>query len=194
MTLDTLLRMLAPFLPHFAEECYHQLKGRSVHRELWPRFEWRDPDAREKGDQVITFVSELRNFKHNKGIALNAPFGPVHVRTSSWHDEVGDVERTLNTRITWSRELNFREYVREINFNKKIVGQTFKNRASLFMERVRNFPDELKKNPPQSVDLGGENMPIPPGAFTAVFSYTMEGKDVDVVTFGDAIVAVERSS
>ncbi|MFA7562803.1 MAG: valine--tRNA ligase, partial [Methanoculleus sp.] len=31
-TMDTLCRLLAPIIPHFAEECYHNLAGRSVHK------------------------------------------------------------------------------------------------------------------------------------------------------------------
>jgi len=195
ITLDALVRMLAPFVPHFAEECYHHLKGRSVHREPWVIFEFHDSDAREKGDILAGIVSGLRTYKHDRGMALNAPFGRLTIYTRGPVDDAGDAARALNAEVVWrTEEPVLEKRIGDVKFNMSIVGPTFKGRAGEFMDAVRNLPPESLENPPASLSLGGSEVPVPAGAFTPAFTYAIGGKDVDVVTFGDVIVAIERAS
>jgi valyl-tRNA synthetase len=195
VTLDALIRMLAPFVPHFSEECYHHLKGRSVHREPWVTFEYSDADAREKGDILAGIVSGLRTYKHDRGMALNAPFGRLTIYTKSPLDDDGDAARALNAEILWRMEEPVLEKrVGDVKFNMGIVGPALKGRAREFMEAVRNLPPELLEKPGGTILLKGGEVPVPDGAFTPAFTYAIGGKDVDVVTFGDVIVAVERAS
>jgi valyl-tRNA synthetase len=195
ITLDALVRMLAPFVPHFAEECYHHLKGRSVHREPWVVFEFGDHDAREKGNILTGIVSGLRTYKHDRGMALNAPFGRLTIYTKSPMDDAGDAARALNAEVLWRREEPVLEKkAGDVKFNMGIVGPAFRGRAREFMDAVRKLPPEQLENPGGTILLKGEEVPVPKGAFTPTFTYTIGGKDVDVVTFGDVIVAVERAS
>ncbi|HUK93311.1 MAG TPA: class I tRNA ligase family protein, partial [Methanomicrobiales archaeon] len=194
ITLDALIRMLAPFVPHFAEECYHQLKGRTVHREPWVAFEFRDESARETGDLVARIVSELRTYKHDRGMALNAPFGRLTVYTRGPVDDHGDAARALNAGVVWrTEEPVLEKRVKDVKFVKSIVGPTFKGRAREFMDTVRTLPPGLLENPPATITLGNDEVPVPAGAFTPEFSYVIGGQAVDVVTFGDVIVAIERA-
>jgi valyl-tRNA synthetase len=194
ITLDTLLRMLAPFLPHFAEECYHHLKGRSVHGEPWVRFGFHDAPAREQGDLVVRIVSGLRTWKHDHGMALNAPLGRLTVYTKAPVGDSGDAARALNATIDWrAEEPRLERRAGDVKFNKAVVGPAFRGRAREFMDAVRKLPPESLENPPATITLGGDEVPVPAGAFTPGFSYAIGGKDVDVVTLGDVIVAVERS-
>ena len=58
--LSTLLRLLAPFAPHLAEELWHQLGGTcSVHRAGWPEL---DPSAlvKDSVDLVIQIKGKVR--------------------------------------------------------------------------------------------------------------------------------------
>jgi valyl-tRNA synthetase len=195
VTLEALLRMLAPFLPHFAEECYHQLKGRSVHREPWPGLEYQDAVAREQGDLVVRVVSGLRTWKHDHGMALNAPFGNLTVYAKAPVEDGGDAARALNAAISWrAEEPRLERRAGEVKFNMGIVGPAFRGKARAFMDAVRRLPPESLERPPATISLGGEEVPVPAGAFTPAFSYAIGGRDVEVVTFGDVIVAVERSA
>jgi valyl-tRNA synthetase len=195
LTLDALLRMLAPFVPHFAEECYHHLKGRSVHREPWIRFEFHDVRARESGDHLVRVVSGLRTYKHDHGMALNAPFGRLTIYTKIPVEDAGDAARALNAVVAWRKDEPMLERrIRDVKFNMAVVGPAFKGKAREFMEAVRRLPPEDLENPPAIITLGREEVPVPPGAFSPAFSHAIGGKDVEVVTLGDVIVAVERAS
>ncbi|MDD1671008.1 MAG: valine--tRNA ligase, partial [Methanomicrobiales archaeon] len=194
ITLDALLRMLAPFLPHFSEECYHRLKGRSVHREPWVSFGFHDEGAGREGDLLVRIVAGLRTFKHDRGMALNAPFGRLTVYTKIPLEDGGDAARALNAEMAWAEgEPRLERRVKEVKFHMGVVGPAFKGKARQFMDAVRRLPPESLANPPATLLMGGNEVPVPAGAFSPVFSYLIEGKDVDLVTVGDVTVAVERA-
>ena len=75
---DALCRMLAPFTPYFAEECYSYLKGESVHKQPWVSFTYDDEAARREGNLLVQVVAEVRKYKHDAGLALNAPARESH--------------------------------------------------------------------------------------------------------------------
>ncbi|MGE5831402.1 MAG: class I tRNA ligase family protein, partial [Methanomicrobiales archaeon] len=194
ITLDALLRMLAPFLPHFSEECYHHLRGRSVHHESWVTFRFTDDTARVKGDLLARVVSGLRTYKHDHGLALNAPLGRLTIYAGTALEEGGDAARALNAGVVWmAGEPRLEKRVSDVKFNMGVVGPALKGKARGFMEAVRRLPPGSLENPPSAILLGGEEVPVPAGAFSPAFSYAIGGKDVDVVTVGDVIVAVERA-
>ena len=76
---DALCRMLAPFVPYFAEECYSYLNKGSVHKQPWVAFTYDDAAARAEGDLLVNVVAGVRKYKHDNGLALNAPLGKVTV-------------------------------------------------------------------------------------------------------------------
>jgi valyl-tRNA synthetase len=194
LTLDALIRMLSPFLPHFADECYHHLKGRPVHGEPWVDFTYLDAASREKGDRLAKIVAGLRTYKHDRGIALNAPFGRLTIYTKTAVGDSGDAARALNAEVTWNTgEPVLEKRAGEVKFNMAVVGPALKGRAKEFMDAVRNLPPGQMQDPPATISLRGGEVPVPAGAFSPSFSYAIGGKDVDVVTVGDAIVAVERT-
>ncbi|MEM2123942.1 MAG: valine--tRNA ligase [Methanolinea sp.] len=60
--IDTLCRLMAPFTPFFAEECYAHLGRGSVHAQPWPAPLPRDPEARRNGDVLAKVVAEVRRY------------------------------------------------------------------------------------------------------------------------------------
>ncbi len=61
------------------------------------------------------------------------------------------------------------------------------------MEAVRALPAEEITTPPASITLDGEEVAVPPNAFTPLFSYQVGGMDVHVLHVGDAVVTVSRT-
>jgi len=194
LTLDALCRMMAPFIPHFAEECYSFLGKGSVHQQPWVSFTREDIQASREGDMLAQLVSDLRRYKHEQGLALNAPLGKVTIYAPHTIDDAGDASRALNAEVNWSREEAMPERViSDITFNMAVIGPSFRKKAAAFMAAVRQLTPDLLENPPATIAVDGEELPLPAGAFSPQFSYLVGGEKVDVVRIGDVIVTVQRA-
>jgi len=194
-TLDTLCRLMAPFTPHFAEECYSYLDRGSVHSAGWPECEYHDPDGVQEGDLLAAVVAEIRRYKHEKGMALNAPLGKVTIFSPlSWNDS-GDAARALNAEVAWRRETaRLEKVIGDVQFNMAVIGPAFRKEARAFMDAVRALPPESLENPPDSIEVNGTAMPIPKNAFSPTYSYMEEGEKVDVLNVGDVIVTIQHAA
>ncbi len=194
MTMDVLCRLLAPIIPHFAEECYHALNGRSVHREAWPDFAYADNEARRHGDLLVKTVAELRRYKHDRGMALNAPLGHVTIYAPESVDDAGDAGRALAADARWRTGTPSLEEIADgVDFNMAVVGPALRKQARGFMEAVRALPPELLKNPPATVTVDGEEIPVLAGSFAPKIAYRVAGEDVDLLTLGDVVVTIGHS-
>ncbi|MDD1718984.1 MAG: valine--tRNA ligase [Methanoregulaceae archaeon] len=192
-TLETLCRLMAPFIPHFAEECYSYLSDTSVHKQPWADFCCEDQSARADGDLLVEVVSALRRYKHEKGMALNAPLGKVAIYTSHHIDDSGDAGRALNADISWRTDrASLERVVADVQFDMGVVGPAFRKQAKAFMDAVRALPPAHIENPPKQFSLGGEMVTIPPGAFSPRVAYMSEGERVDVINVGDSIVTIQQ--
>ena len=72
-----LIKIFAPFLPHITEEIYSnnykQFEGESsIHISMWPEPIVIDKEAEETYDLVKNYISQVRSWKSEQGIALNA--------------------------------------------------------------------------------------------------------------------------
>ncbi|NMA87914.1 MAG: class I tRNA ligase family protein, partial [Methanoculleus bourgensis] len=194
-TMDVLCRLLAPIIPHFAEECYHNLTGRSVHKEAWPDFAYDDDEARRHGDLLVKTVAELRRYKHDRGMALNAPLGHVMIYAPELVDDAGDAGRALAADARWSTGTpRLEEVVSGVDFNMAVIGPTLRKLARPFMDAVQALPPEQLRNPPATLTVNGEEIPVPPDAFTPKVAYQVAGEEVDVLTLGDVVVTIGHSS
>lgn len=190
---DALLRMLAPFTPYFAEECFSYLKKGSVHKSPWVAFTYDDMQAQTEGDMLVKIVAEVRKFKHDNGFALNAPLGKVTIYARHTADDEGDTARTLNADVHWRTDTaKLDRTIIDIEFNRSVVGPIFRKQAQAFMDAIRGLPQEKLENPPATIVLGGTEVRIPPNSFTPKFSYLEEGARVDVISVGGVIVTIGK--
>lgn len=192
--IDTLCRLMAPFTPFFAEECYSYLGKGSVHAQQWPDLLPRDPDARRKGDILVNVVAELRRYKHEQGLALNAPMGRVTIFSAPFSDDSNDASRTLNAPVEWHTEPPHLEKVPDdVQFNMAVIGPALRKDAGAFMKAVRALPQDLLQNPPEKIDIGGKEIPVPKDSFSVQFTYRLGGEKVDVRVVGDVIATIHTS-
>lgn len=193
-SIDALCRMLAPFTPYFAEECYTILTGRSVHTEPWVDFEFEDSDAKVKGDLLVKVVAEVRRYKHDSGLALNAPLGHVVVYAPYSVNDSGDAGSALNANLEWRCEKpRLIKSVSDVKFNFGLIGPKLRKQANAYMNAVRALSDGQKINPPKNVMVDGEEMKIIENSFEPVFSYSVAGESVEVLTLSDdVIVTVQK--
>ncbi|OPX69218.1 MAG: Isoleucine--tRNA ligase [Methanoregulaceae archaeon PtaB.Bin056] len=192
--LDTLCRLMAPFTPYFAEECYSHLGMGSVHACTWPDPGPEDPEGLANGNLLVRIVAELRRYKHEKGLALNAPMGRVSVFSSPITDDGGDAGRALNAPFDWHAEPPKLEKVpSELKFNMAVIGPKLRKDAAAFMKAARALPHDLQENPPRELDIGGRSIVVPEGAFSLEYRYLEAGEQVDVISVGDVIVTIHTN-
>jgi valyl-tRNA synthetase len=191
---DALLKMLAPFTPYFAEECYSHLhKGASVHKQPWVSFTYDDESARSEGNLLVKLVAEVRKYKHDSGLALNAPLGRVTIYAPHTVDDEGDTGRTLNAEVHWRTDAaKLDRVITGIDFNRAIIGPVFRKQAQAFMTAVAALPQNQLENPPKTIILDGNEVEIPKDAFAPKFSCMEEGAKVDVIAVGDVIVTIAK--
>jgi valyl-tRNA synthetase len=190
---DALCRMLAPFTPYFAEECYSYLKGESVHKQPWVSFTYDDDAARAEGNLLVQVVAEVRKYKHDAGLALNAPLGKVTIYAPHTVNDEGDTGRTLNADVHWRTDIaQLDRVITDIEFNRSIVGKTFRKDAQAFMDAVRALSPAELANPPKTIMVNGAGIALPENVFTPRYSYMEEGAKVDVLTIDDVIVTIAK--
>ncbi len=193
-TMDVLCRLLAPIIPHFTEECYNNLTGRSVHGEAWPDFTYVDDEARCHGDLLVKTVAELRRYKHDRGMALNAPLGHVTIYAPEPVDDAGDAGRALAADARWNTGTPMlEEVVSGVDFNMAVIGPALRRLARPFMEAVKALPPEDLRSPPTTVTVNGEEISVPEEAFTPKLAYQVAGEEVDVLTLDDVVVTIGHS-
>jgi valyl-tRNA synthetase len=186
--------MLAPFTPYFAEECYSYLNpGQSVHKQPWVSFTYDDDAARTEGNLLVQVVAEVRKYKHDAGLALNAPLGKVTIYAPHTVNDEGDTGRTLNADVHWRTDAaHLDRVITDIDFDRSIVGKTFRKEAQAFMDAVRALSPAELANPPKTIMLSGNEVALPENVFTPKYSYMEEGAKVDVLTIGDVIVTIAK--
>jgi valyl-tRNA synthetase len=84
--------------------------------------------------------------------------------------------------------------VTDIEFNRSVVGPSFRKQAQAFMDAVRALPPEQLEHPPRTIQLEGSDVEIPPNSFTPRFSYMEGGAKVDVVTVSGVIVTIQKAA
>jgi len=192
--IDTLCRVMAPLMPFFAEECYSYLGKGSVHAQAWPADLPRDPDARRNGDLLVRIVADLRRYKHDRGLALNAPMGRIDIFSAPFTDDSGDASRALNAPVVWHAESPCLEKTAsDVQFSMAVIGPALRKDAGAFMKAVRALPADLLENPPATIDIGGREVPVPEGAFSVRFSFRLSGEQVDVRVVDGVIAAIHAS-
>jgi valyl-tRNA synthetase len=193
---DALCRLLAPFTPYFAEECYSHLSpGNSVHKQPWVAFTYDDDAARLEGNLLVQVVAEVRKYKHDAGLALNAPLGRVTIYAPHTVNDEGDTGRTLNADVHWRTDVaKLDRVITGIDFNRSVIGPTFRKQAQGFMAAITALSPEQLANPPATVMLDGVETAVPENAFTPKYSYMEEGAQVDVITVGDVILTIAKTA
>lgn len=75
-SLDAVLRLLAPIMPHITEEIYQDFKKnvKSIHIAEWPEAQEHDYSKEEEvGDLLVDVVSRVRQFKTESQVSLKTP-------------------------------------------------------------------------------------------------------------------------
>jgi valyl-tRNA synthetase len=196
------LRLLAPFAPVLAEEAYDALPGveGSVHAADWPDLPSFDGAVVERGQLVADVASEVRSWKSDQGMALNADLDRIEV----YADLEG--EAALDT-YDLSGAVNAPVYLEAGRPNVELVpvgvdpdhasiGPEFRDEAGAVIGALESAdPAALKAqqetNGEVELDVGGEVVVLDADAFEVLEEQrSASGEEVEVVELDDATVLI----
>ncbi len=91
-SLNAVLKMIAPIMPHISEEVYHlyyasQEEKKSIHISSWPSLDMPDEEAEKIGQVVIEAVEHARRAKSEKNVSLKTPIVQMFVKAKITPEE-----------------------------------------------------------------------------------------------------------
>ncbi len=141
------------------------------------------------GEILVKVISEIRRYKHDKGLALNAPLGEVTVYTPVPVNDAGDAGLATNCTLIWKTGMpELMQVVSGVKFDMGIIGPALRGKAKGFMQAVEALPKENLINIPSTVTVDGEEIAVPDGSILPELSYTVAGASVDLIPVSDSLV------
>ncbi len=195
VTIETLARLLAPFLPYFSEEVYSHIKNESVHLQAWPQTneELIDSNAEATGELIKEITAAVRRYKSEHGMALNAPLKDVEIYSSLTY--ASDISGAANASIKLNAGVpDFEVVTREIKPYMKVLGKTYRGRAKLIAEALKSANPENIMQASGSISLTVENetITLDQSCFTVEKDRLLKGKAVDILEVGGATIVINK--
>ncbi|MEW6222640.1 MAG: valine--tRNA ligase [Candidatus Hadarchaeota archaeon] len=209
----TSVKLLAPFVPHFAEEVYQayfagELEQKSIHVSAWPEAEeeFIDEKAELLGTMINILVSEIRQFKSSRKMALSQalPVVEAHTRDKKLAEKLReiseDVAKTMkigNFRVvTKAPELS--ERVVSIFPNLSKLGPRLKDQARLVGEALGKADfEEISRQlatGEATLKIGEKTIKLLPEDVELVRETKVAGRKVEVVSLQNPPVTLLISS
>ncbi len=118
ISLLTVLKLMAPIVPHVTEEIYQKgfrkrEKDKSIHISKWPKYDKRmfDKKIEKIGDDVVHIVSKVRQFKAKNNQSLKVPVVLTLEKRykKEFKDVMEDLKATLNAKkVNFGSSFNVR--------------------------------------------------------------------------------------
>jgi valyl-tRNA synthetase len=193
VTIDTLSRLIAPFLPYFSEEIYSHLKQESVHLSQWPPVEESliDAKAEATGELIKEITSAIRRYKSEHGMALNAQLAGVEIYSSML--DASDIAGAANSEVRLKTGTpDFETVPTALKPNMKVLGKTYRSRAKQIAEALINADANLAASGSIELNVAGEDVTLDSSCFTVEKERLLKGKAVDVIEVGSAVIVITR--
>ena len=195
VAIETISRLLAPFLPYFSEEIYSHIKKESVHLQPWPEVNESliDADAEARGELIKEMTSVIRRYKAEHGMPLNAPLKEIEIYSSI--PDASDIAGAANSSIKLKPGApDFEIVPKEIKPNMKVLGKTYRSRAKSIAEALVHADMKLAESGSITLDVDGEEITLDASCFTLEKERLLKGKAVDVLEVGTSTIVIMRSN
>ncbi len=197
--MSALTRLLAPFTPFLAEECWNAIfKNGSVHLQRYPEVEEKfiDDEAEKKGEKIKRIVEEVRRYKHEKKMALNAPMKKVMIYSPERFD-TRDISGAINAEVEFLEKLpEIETKVEEVRPKFNIIGPKFKEKAKEIVQKVSSLGDEEKlkfmERGEIEIQVDGEVVKLSSDWFEFKLEKVVGGMKADVIEVDNVVVLIER--
>jgi valyl-tRNA synthetase len=192
--LETIAKLMAPFIPFLSEEIYHSLTGESVHVANWPKATGYAVDP--AGLAIKEIAAALRRYKAEKGMALNSPLTGITVysdMTLETFDLVGVANSPVES-MTGCPKIEMKPVA--VKPQMKIIGPRFKDKSHKIINALSAMDPNIVASQKTAglirVELEDEVIEVPPEAATIEIETLSAGEAVDILNLGAATVLVRR--
>ncbi len=224
--MSVLTRLLAPFTPFLAEECWQRLHEgigenvESVHLQRYPEIEeildilskkyeefakakdWKEivevcGEVESRGELIKEIVSAIRRFKHDRGMALNAPLKKVLIYTPMDVD-TRDIAGAINAEVERVEEMPEIEVkIKEIKPKFNVLGPMFREKVKDIVRAVQSLSDEDKLRFAEEgrieVEVNGEKVELKREWFDIEIEKVVGGEGVEVIETENSVIIIESS-
>jgi valyl-tRNA synthetase len=193
VSIETISRLLAPFLPYFSEEIYSHIKKESVHLSPWPQVDESllDSGAEARGEFIKEMTSAIRRYKAEHGMPLNAPLKGIEIYSTI--PDASDIAGAANSTIKLKPGApDFELVPKEIKPNMKVLGKTYRGRAKSITEALVNADVNLAGPGGITLQVDGEEITLDASCFTLEKERLLKGKAVDVLEVGTSTIVIMR--
>ncbi len=193
VTIDTLSRLLAPFLPYFSEEIYSHLRPVSVHLQQWPQADESliDADAEVTGELIKEITAAIRRYKSEHGMALNAQLAGVEIYSTL--EDASDIAGAANSEVILKTGTPYFETVPTALLpNMKVLGKMYRSRAKPIAEAILNADPKLAASGSIYLTIDNEKITLDNSSFTVEKERLLKGKAVDILEVGNAVIVITR--
>jgi valyl-tRNA synthetase len=167
-----IIKLFAPIFPHITEELYQIMYKKyegaeSIHLSIWPSQILIDEKAHATGETIKTFIANVRAFKSDHGIALNAPlsssatYGPQELI-----DQLKNQEAIIKETLKLPAQHSFivgkpdiKEVITAIEPAYSKLGPKFKQESQKIISFIKNNQQELISKIEQQGDLTWNDIP-----------------------------------
>ena len=196
-TMKTLSFLLAPFVPFFAEELHSRFSNESVHIQTWPTIDKSliSEEAEAAGELIKRITSEVRRYKSDIGMALNAPLKKIEIYNTDI--DTGDISGTTNSEVELIGGTPSFEYMpMGVKINMGLIGPHFRKDANDVVKALKK--EDLATIEAQQasgkiiITVNGQSIEIESEAVVVTKKVISEGREVDILEVNDAIVVIIR--
>ncbi|MHC1631832.1 MAG: valine--tRNA ligase [Methanotrichaceae archaeon] len=194
--IETLSRLLAPFTPFIAEEIHQNLTGTSVHIATWPQPS--GTGSHLAGQLIKEIASEVRRYKSDHGMALNAPLPRVEIY-SDLDLETIDLRGSTNSVVEVKiGRPQIETRASEVKPLMKYIGPLFKNKSNDVIKALKAMnPQEVSDQRDAGkilVAVGEDILELKPGMVEIKTETLSAGQAVDMLSLGDATILIRTES
>ncbi|MFO8051910.1 MAG: valine--tRNA ligase [Thermoplasmatota archaeon] len=204
-------KMLAPFMPHIAEEVYQgyfkNFEGDiSIHTSPWPKPVLKDSRGRDKGLLAAELIRTIRRWKSENKIALGAEIGPIRLITKvpeMMEGSLEDIKATLKAQdVTLERSEDLEQVVIGLRPVFKEMGPKYKERMGSIVSCLKD-PEmsrelALTMESEGSVELDPEDgkgmVQLSPNMVEVEKGWIFQGRSVEHLSVGDVVVVLEDAT
>lgn len=197
-------KMLAPVIPHICDEIYELYYkdydgAASVTISDWPKAPLNEPDAIPKGELLRDVIAEVRNWKSEKEMALNAPLGVIEIIGPDIDKLLGcesDILGTLKASdVLLVAEKEIESCPVAVKPVKARIGPAFKQNAAEISNLLTSaVPGEIAASLATGtleVQLAsGERVVIEPDMVEIISAPTIDGKEIETVSVGNLVIII----